>query len=179
VADIGTWTRKFRAHVVEVGPALFLYEVFNFAYDRIFYPFAIAHWGYVAGSVIGLLGSIICCSALYWSYDKMRLDWLKAHAARELENKENKNRLEKAIVWVGSEKRSWKQKMLGVLLFLGATSVIDPLIIAIYCKRVHFKGIDTRDWAMLFVSIACANAWWILTITPFVMGFKLVTQGHL
>jgi len=148
----------------EVGLGLFLYESFNFVYDWLFYPFAIAFWGLGKGALILVSGSFIQCALMFWLYDYMRVDWLGAHALRELEAKENKNRFEHMAVWLGREKRTLWEKLLTPFVFVTLTLPIDPLIVALHYRRKHFSGVTLTDWGILISAVVAANIWWLIKI---------------
>lgn len=166
--------KKHRARIQEIGLGLFLYESFNFLYDWIFYPFALVTWGVVHGGIILVAGSLIQCAFLFWLYEKMRIDWLGAHALRELEAKEDKTRLEHALVWVGKEKKTLWEKMLSPLIFIALTLPIDPLIVAVHYRKRHFGGMTTRDWLVLLAAVFVANAWWLIKIEILVQFIQII-----
>jgi hypothetical protein len=168
------WLKKHHRKIQEIGMGLFIYEVFNFVYDWLFYPFAIAYWGLLIGGIIVVTGSLVGCGILFWLYDYMRVDWLGAHALRELEDKENKSNLEKLITWIGKKKVTFWEKALSPLVFVTLTFPIDPLIVAIHYRRHHFKGIGWKDWGILLAAVAAANAWWLLKVGLIVEGVKFL-----
>jgi hypothetical protein len=143
---------------------LFLWEGFNFVYDFIFYPFALAYWGLVAGGAIVVALSFVVNAFVFWLYEYMRVDWLAAHALRELEDKENKSNIEKLASWIGKEKTSLWEKVMSPIVFVTLLFPLDPVIVAIHYQKSHFKGLGWRDWGVFFAATAVANAWWLLKV---------------
>ena len=168
--------KKHHARIQEIGIGLFIYECFNFVYDWLFYPFALVYWGVVHGGIVLVLGSLIQCSLFFWLYDRMKIDWLGAHALRQLEMKEKKNRLEHLAVWVGKEKKTWWEKLLNPIVFIALTLPIDPLIVAIHYRKRHFGGISARDWWVLLASVLVANAWWLIKIEILIEFGKIIVE---
>lgn len=169
---------KFQRHhhrkIRDIGIGLASYETLNFVYDWIFYPFALAYWGLLLGGIIVVLGSLVMCAVIFWLYDCMRIDWLGAHALRELDAKENKSRFEKLATWIGKPKETWWEKFASPLLFIFLTLPIDPLIVAIHYRKQHFGGITARDWGILVASVISANAWWLLKVGLIVSGLEYI-----
>ena len=163
---------KYRKHIQEIGTGLFIYEVFNFVYDWLFYPFALAYWGLLKGGVIVVAGSLVQCAFVFWLYVYMRIDWVGAHALRELETKEEKTWFERMAVWLGKDKKSLFEKLCSPIVFVALTLPIDPLIVALHYRRKHFEGISLRDWGLLISAVAAANLWWLLKVGTIVEGFK-------
>lgn len=170
------WLGKHHKRIKEIGVGLFLYEVFNFVYDWLFYPFALVYWGVGRGGLVLVGGSLVQCAFMFWLYEKMRVDWLGAHALRELQDKENKNRFEHVAVWLGKEKRTWWEKLLSPIVFIGLTLPIDPLIVAIHYRKKHFGGLTGRDWFILLSAVFAANAWWLIKIEVLIVFAKEIAH---
>src|SRR6185369_6528550 len=98
-----------------------LLELFNHLYDFVFFPFALATMGPVWGAAVATLGAFTLNATLYFLYDVMKVDWLKAYALSELADKENKSSLEKAMTWFRTPKKTLRDKILAVALFVGLT----------------------------------------------------------
>lgn len=145
----------------DIGLGLVLYEAFNNVFDLVFYPLALTLWGIVIGGIVATGLSLVINTLVFWLYDHMRVDWLGAHALRQLEEEENKSNLEKLITWLGKEKRSWHERILSPLVFIALTLPIDPVIVAIHHRKQHFKGVTARDWSLLAGATLAANLWWI------------------
>jgi hypothetical protein len=94
----------------------------------------------------------------------MQVDWLGAHALRQLEKKHNKNTLENVATWIGKKNKTFGEKILSGILFVVLTIPIDPLIVAIHYRKKHFKGLLWRDWGILIVAVFFANLWWLIQI---------------
>lgn len=145
-----------------------------------FYASALAYWGLEKGGAIAVAGSVIQCSVMFWLYDRMKIDWLLAHAARQLEDKENLTRFEKLAVWMGKDRKTLRDRLIGVSLFFGLTTFVDPLIVAIHFQRKHFNGLKLGDWGLLFASVATANLWWLIILGSLVTAAKFAIHiAHL
>lgn len=167
-----SFLRKHHRKIQEIGTGLFLWEGFNFVYDFIFYPFALAYWGLINGGIIAVGIVTIINAFVFWLYEYMRVDWLGAHALRELDDKEEKSDTEKLITWIGKKKDSVWEKILSPIMFIGLLIPIDPVIVAVHYRRQHFKGLVWRDWGLFFAANAVANAWWLIKVGVIVGGFK-------
>jgi hypothetical protein len=158
------WLLQHRKKIAEIGIGIFLYEgVFNPLYDFVFYPFCLAYWGLKIGGIVAVGGSLAHVAFLFWLYDHMKIDWLGAHALRQLDESENKGNLAKLAVWIGKEKHGW-EKVASPFVFVLLTLPIDPLIVAVHYRKQHFQGIGLKDWGILVASVASANAWWFIKI---------------
>lgn len=169
-----TFIKKHHKRIQEIGLGLFLYEVFNFIYDWLFYPFALVYWGIGVGSTVLVAGSLLQCGLFFWLYDKMRIDWLGAHALRELQDKENKTKLEHMMVWIGKEKHTLWEKLLSPIVFIALTLPIDPLIVAVHYRKKHFGGLRLDDWLILLGAVVAANAWWLIKIEILVQFLGII-----
>jgi hypothetical protein len=174
-----TWVQKFWKHVAEVGVPLTIYEIFNRVYDWGFYPFAIWYLGYIWGSLVATLGSFVSCAVLYYLYDVMKVDWLRANAARSLSNKANNNTFEKFFAWIGSPKKTLRDRVAGVSLFIALNWAVDPLIVAIFFKQKHFEGLTTKDWLIFLASVTTANLIWVAQIASVIVGLKWLISPFL
>ena len=94
----------------------------------------------------------------------MAIDWLGAHALRQLDAKENKTSLERLMTWMGKEKVTWWERAMSPLVFVALTLPIDPVIVAVHHRRQHFHGISWHDWKIFLAANAAANAWWLLKV---------------
>jgi hypothetical protein len=151
---------------------LFLWESFNFLYDWVFYPFVITVWGVVGGGIFATVLGTFINAFVFWLYEYMKIDWLGAHALRELEDKENKNNLEKLATWIGKKKTTLWERTIAPIVFIGLTLPIDPVIVAIHHRRNHFKGLGSRDWLLLIAASIAAHLWWVLKVGIVVEGIK-------
>jgi hypothetical protein len=158
----------------EIGLGLFLYETWNYIFDFIFYPIAIAYWGIVNGGAIAVSLSFITNSIVFVIYEYLQIDWLGAHALRKLDQEENKSNIAKLMTWMGSHKKTWWEKLLSPVVFIALTLPIDPLIVAVHHRRQHFKGITMHDWLLLWGATLAANAWWLLKVGVIIEAAKFV-----
>lgn len=166
--------RRHHKKIRDIGTGLFLYESYNFLYDFIFYPFALAYWGLLVGGSIVVFGSVIQNVVMFWLYDYMAIDWLGAHALRQLEDKENKSSIEKMMTWLGRKKVSLWERLMSPVVFVSLTLPIDPLIVAVHFRKEHFRGVGLRDWGILLAAVISANLWWLLKIGTIVEGVKFI-----
>lgn len=168
------WVRRHHKKIREIGTGLALYEGFTFVYDFLFYPFAIAYWGFAEGGTIAVAFTFLINGVVFWFYEYMAVDWLGAHALHELEAKENKSRFEHFATWIGKEKKMVWEKLANPIVFAFLTLPIDPVIVAVHYRKQHFKGITWRDWGLLFAATAIANAWWLLKVGAIVEGARFL-----
>lgn len=167
---IGHHKRRIR----DIGIGLFAYELFNYAYDFIFYPLVIATLGFVDGGAIAVGTSFIVNSFIFILYEHLRIDWLGAHALRELQDAENQSNITKLMTWMGRKKTTWWEKLLSPVVFVTLTLPIDPLIVAVHHRRQHFKGLTLHDWALLWGATAAANLWWLIKVDIVIEAAKLL-----
>jgi hypothetical protein len=158
------WVRKHHRKIREIGTGIFIWESFNFVFDFIFYPFALVYWRLFWGGITAVTLSFISNAFVFWLYEYMAVDWLGAHALRELEDEENKSALAKLMTWFGKKKTTIWEKILSPIVFVGLLLPIDPVIIAIHYRRQHYKGVGWRVWGIFFVATAVANGWWLLKV---------------
>ena len=170
--SITSFFRRHHRRIQEIGTGIFLWEGFTFIYDFIFYPFALAYWGLVKGGVIAVGFTFVINAFVFWLYEYMRVDWLGAHALRELEQEENRSNFAKLATWIGKKKETLWEKLVGHATFIALLLPIDPVIVAIHYQRQHFKGLGWRAWGVLFLATAVANAWWLIKIGAIVEGVK-------
>jgi hypothetical protein len=164
------WVRRHHKKIRDIGVGLFVWETYNFFNDFIFYPFALLYWGLLKGGIIAYLATVIVNAFVFWLYEYMKVDWLAAHALRELEDKENKSHFEKLATWVGKKKVGIWEKMMSWVVFIGLLLPIDPVIVAIHYRRNHFSGLGWRDWGIFFLADAIAQAWWLIKVGVVVEG---------
>lgn len=156
----------------DIGAGIAAWESFNFVYDFLFFPFAVAYWGALYGGGVASAGAFIINAVVFYLYDRFGVDWLGAHALRQLDLKEEKSALEKMMVWLGKKKVTWWEKLASPIVFVALTLPIDPLIVAIHHRKHHFTGVTRDDWKLLFFATAAANAWWLLKVEIVIEGIR-------
>ena len=166
--------RKHHKKIQEIGTGLFVWEGFNFLYDFIFYPFALAYWGLVIGGVIVFMLSMFINAFVFWLYEYMRVDWLGANALRQLEEKENKSNFERLVTWMGKKKETIWEKLASPVVLAALVLPIDPVIVAVHFQRQHFEGLSWRDWGLFLYASAVANVWWLIKIGLVVEAAKYI-----
>ena len=156
-----------------------VYQVFNVLYDRVFYAFAMSPlgWGLAHGGLIAVIGSFVQCSVMFYLYDRMKLDWLSAQELRDLESKPDLAWYERALVWFGQEKKKLSNKIASYIVFLAASTQIDPLIVAIHFQKQHFQGLRLGDWGILLSALIAANLWSIIEIGLLVIGATYAVEN--
>ncbi len=162
------WVVRHKERIKTIGIGLVAYESFNLIYDYPFYLFAISYWGIVTGGIIAVAGSLITNIALFWAYDRFKIDWLGAYALRELEAKENKNRFERLAVWIGKANKTWWEVILTSVAFVLLLVRVDPLIVAVHFQQQHFNGLKAKDWGILLTAVIVGNGWWLIQTGLFV-----------
>jgi hypothetical protein len=167
-----SWVQHHHKKIQEIGTGLVIYESINFVYDFMFYPFAISYWGFALGGSIAVFFTFVINTTVFVLYEYMAIDWLGAHALRQLEEKENKSALERLVTWIGKKKVKWWEKLANPIVFIALTLPIDPVIVAIHYRRQHFGGISARDWSIFFLATAAASAWWLLKVDLIIMAVR-------
>ena len=151
--------------IQEIGVGITAYESLNALYDFLFYPLALSYWGLTVGGIVVTTGALLINGFVFWLYEYMRIDWLGAHALRELEKEENRSSIARLMTWVGKKKQKWWEKILNPIVFIALLLPIDPVIVAIHYQREHFKGkLVWEDWGILLLATLVANLWWILKV---------------
>ncbi len=163
---------QHRRRIQEIGVGITLFEGFNFLYDFVFYPFALAYWGLTTGGIIVTVLSLGINALIFWLYAYMRIDWLGAHALKQLHDKENKNSFEKLVTWIRKKKESVWERLMHPVVFIGLLLPIDPVIVAIHYQEQHFTRLTWRDWGLLILATLVANAWWFLKVGIVIEGVK-------
>jgi hypothetical protein len=156
------WVIRYRAEIAQFGWPLVALESFNYCFDHLFYPFAIAMWGQVTGGIIPTITAFALNIALFWLYEVMEIDWLRAKVVRELVDKKNKTRLERLLTWHRTKQTSVQSRIKLAMGFMVLTLAIDPVILAIYYRENYFKGISIRDWGILLIATASACFLWVV-----------------
>jgi len=158
------WVRRHHRKIGEIASGIVLWESFNFVFDFGFYPFSLFYWGLVEGGIIAVAVCTIINAFVFWLYEYMTVDWLGAHALRELEDEENKSALGKLATWFGKKKTTFWEKIVSPIVFIGLLLPVDPVIVAIHYRKQHFKGLGWRDWGVFFAANFVANAWWLIKV---------------
>lgn len=158
----------------DISIGLTVYETFNAVFDLMFYPVALAALGIARGALIATGISLVVNIIIFWLYDRLRVDWLGAHALRQLEHEENKSNIEHLLTWLGKKKVTWYEKVASPIVFIGLTLPIDPVIVAIHYRRQHFKGVTVRDWMLLLGATLAANIWWTLKLGVVISAIEIV-----
>ncbi len=156
------WLIRHKERIRTIGVGLVVYEAFNYIYDYPFYLFALYYWGVIIGGTIAVSGSLLTNVALFWAYDRFKIDWLGAYALRELETEENKSRFERAAVWIGKKDKTLLEKILTTIVFVILLVRIDPLIVAVHFQKQHFRGLKAGDWMLLAAAVIVGNVWWLI-----------------
>jgi hypothetical protein len=169
-----SFLHKHHRKIQEISTGIVIYEGFCYIYDLLFYPFALAYWGFVDGGMLAVGISFFINIVIFWFYEYMQVDWLGAHALRELENEENKSNIQKLLTWIGKKKEHTWEKIMNPVVFSALLLPIDPVIVAVHYQRQHFKGLVWRDWGLLLAATAIANAWWLIKIGAIVEAVKFL-----
>jgi len=152
------WLKHSRGRILAVGWRLVLFEVFNFLFDYPLYAWAMGSLGLIQGWLVMTAFSLILCIGIFWYYDRAKVDWLFANAAREWEKEttEDSGWLRRIIVKI----YKFRNGFAGILVFIVASLNIDPVIVAVHYRKSQFGGIGLRDWSILVASVTIGNIWW-------------------
>lgn len=174
IRRISNWLVRHKADLLQFGWPFALFEGFNWIFDKGFFPFAIWMWGPLWGAVIPGVAALTVNAFVFWLYDHMKVDWLKAHALRELADKENKTNMEKVLTWHLTPQTTLWGRIVGELRFALLLSYVDPVIIAIYYRDNHFNGVKLKDWILLVKATAVAVIIWLAIMEPLTIGAKFL-----
>lgn len=166
------WLIRHKADLLQFGWPFALFETFNWIFDKGFIPYALWAWGPVMGALIPTVLALAINAFVFWLYDFMKVDWLKAHALRELADKENQTNLEKLMTWHLKPRTTLSERIKGELRFAVLLSYIDPVIVAIYYREHHFNGVSAKDWLLLAKATLVAVVVWLAILGPIVFGVK-------
>ena len=168
------WLVRHKVDLFQFGWPFALYEGFNWVFDKGFFPVALLAWGPLWGAVIPGLTAFCINAGVFWLYDHMKVDWLKAHALRELADKDNKTKLEKLLTWHFTPRTTLREKVMGEIRFAVLLSYVDPVIVAIYYRDNHFNGVSIKDWLLLMKATFVAVVVWIAILEPLMLGGKFL-----
>lgn len=169
-----SWLKRSWDGILATGWRLVTYEIFNYTFNYPLYIWAMGSLGLVRGWSVMALISLVVCVGFFWRYDRDGVDWLFANAAREWEEgtEESSGWFRKMLVRISRSRDGYT----GILTFVIASINLDPVIVAVHYRKVHFQGIGLRDWSILFASVAIANLWWGARIGLFVEILKLAIR---
>jgi len=167
------WLSRHKADLLQFGWPFALFEGFNWVFDKGFFPFALWYFGPFWGAIIPSATAIGINAFVFWLYDYMQVDWLKAHALRELADKENKTNLEKLLTWHMTPRTTLRERIIGEIRFALLLIPVDPTIVAIYYRANHFKGVSRRDWLVLIKATVVACVIWLAIVEPIVFVVKI------
>lgn len=170
------WVVRRTTNLLQFGWQFVLFEAFNWIFNYPFFSLSLWYLGPVWGAIVPSILAIGINAFVFWYYEHKKVDWLKAHAMRQVASKENKTRLEKILTWHLMPRRTFLQKMLGELQFALLLSQIDPVIVAVHYRESHFEGLTRKDWLLLFKATAIALAIWVLILEPVVFAVKIISN---
>lgn len=193
VSSLKTWFLTHRARILEVGIGRSLYAAFNFVFDDIAYPAAIAMFGWKGALAMSIASFVQCALTLMW-YQHCGRDWLGIGVIEEV-RQEGHGKIERfmkmrwegkkavllffvkmilgipvgfwwGIIWMLNRNKVW--------VFLALGMVQDPFQTTAYFKRADFssKTLERRDWVILIASWAWSNFYW--TIRSSVVAFVVM-----
>lgn len=152
-----SWLVRHWRDLLQFGWPFALFETFNWIYDKLIFSYTILEWGPFWGSVIPTLGAFAVNAFVFWLYDRMKVDWLKAHAMRQLADEENLTNFQKIVTWHHKPRTTLREKVIGELRFVMLLVLVDPVIVSVYYRDNHFNGVKAKDWLLLAKAtlIAC------------------------
>jgi hypothetical protein len=165
------WLKNSWEKILAVGWRLIVYEIFNLFFNYPLYGWVMYSLGLGRGWLMMTGFSLIQCAALFWYYDKAKVDWLFADTARSWENgtTENSSWFRKIAVRIS---KSRDTGIAGISTFILASINLDPVMVAVHYRKNHFCGINFHDWSILIASVAIGNLWWGFRIGLFVEVLK-------
>lgn len=166
------WAVRRMANLLQNGWPFLLFESFNWVFNYPFMYLCLWHWGPAWGAIIPSVLAIAINAFIFWLYEYMKVDWLKAHAVRQLADKANKTRLEKILTWHLKPRKTMLEKACASLQFGLLLSQLDPVIVAVHYRESHFNGLTTKDWWLLIKATLSGLLIWLLVLEPTVLGIQ-------
>jgi hypothetical protein len=145
---------SWKIRIAELSSGYLIWNVLDYIFDYVLYPFVIFKWGPLAGGLGMTLLSLLSCLMLIWIYDWIGRDWLGIETVKGLK------------IYTGDSR--WRQWLARVLkkgdgfAFLILSLKYDPFITTAYLRHGAFNGIKRHDWIVFFSSGLLANLWWIV-----------------
>lgn len=172
--SIWNWLVRHSRDLLQFGAGFAAFETFNWMYNYLFMPFTLLKWGPVWGALISTALALAINALVYWLYDHMKIDWLKAHAMRQLADKENKTTFEKLVTFHRQPRTTWWARLKGEAQFILLLTYVDPVIVALYYREEYFQGVSWRDWWLLIRATLVACVAWLLILEGFYFLYQLV-----
>jgi hypothetical protein len=167
-----SWLVRHKTELLQFGWPFALLESINWLFDKGFFSFALWRWGPVWGAIIPSLLVLVFNTFVFWLYDQMKVDWLRAHALRELAEKGTKTKFEKLLTWHLMPRTTFRERVMAEIRFALLLVVVDPIIVAVYYRENHFDGVSIRDWLLLMKATVVGCLIWLLLMEPFVVFLK-------
>lgn len=169
-----SWAVRHKANLFQFGGAFAAFESFNWLFDKAFFPVALLMWGPVWGAVIPTAFALAINTVVFWLYEHLKIDWLQAHAVRQLADKENKTTFERIVTFHRRPRTTLWERIKGEAQFVALLTYVDPVIVAIYYRQEYFTGLRRSDWLLLVKAtiIACVN--WLITLELLYFVWKFV-----
>lgn len=162
VSSLKLWFLRHKKKIAEIGTGAILYGIFNWVFNYPLYLGVIGWLGLVKGGALMTLLSFIQCMVLLFVFDKMGIDWVGIGYVDNVVKKENKNRVEKMLVWaVRKEHQGAVGKLVKLSGFAVMSILVDPFVIAVHYRREQFKGVTWRDVRILIGAVFFGNIYWI------------------
>ncbi len=143
---------KIKLWVTGIG----LYYTLTWLYDYVMVSFLLIYFGFLRGSIIVFISSILVDLVTIRLYDYWKKDWLALETIKDLENKNNF--IGKIFKWVHG-----KGSVLTIVI-LSLTS--NAFVVTAYMRKgsYEYNGMGKRDWIVFLTSSVLINLYWIFVV---------------
>lgn len=157
---VADWVIRNRAEITRYGWPVFMLETFNWTFDHLAFAGGMTAWGPITGALVITSIALVLNSVFFTAYEVMKIDWLQAKYLRDREATGNLTELETLLTRHRRFTQTRSGKAQAILHFIGLTSFVDPVIIAVHYRDEYFSGVSLRDWGILVAATLSACLIW-------------------
>jgi len=152
----------------ELTSGLFVWNVTDYAFDYVLYPFVVWRLGPMVGGGIMALASLVFCLVLLRIYDRLQRDWLGIEFVKNLRHYDGKSSWRKGLAWLLARGDG--------VAFVVLSAKYDPFITTAYMRNGAFTKMNRRDWTIFLGSWLLANLIWIAVCAGGVEAVRAVLE---
>lgn len=136
------------------------YSLFSWLYDYPFCTFVIWKFGYLKGTVIFTLLSIVVDIISIKLYDWSETDWLAIEYLKSVKSYSGENKLKKLIKYIFTSTPVWVQVVV-------LSPKFNAFIITALLREgsYQFNGLSKRDWCIFWGSFLTTQLYWLIIIS--------------
>ena len=184
---VADWVVRNKADIARYGYPVFVFETFNWTFDHLAFPGSMTTWGPITGALVITGIALVLNSVFFTAYEVMKIDWLQAKYLRDRESTGNLTELETLLTRHRRFSRTRSGRVQAVLHFIGLTSFVDPVIIAVHYRDEFFAGASLRDWGILIAatlsacfiwSVLWGAVWTVLVLLVKIFAWYFGTPAH-